>query len=694
MNIQDNAQRSSIDYYKELKTVKKEIEKIYKQLAKDETLPEMIEKIQTDLNKNITYMLTNLSKPKSPYKEFNTKIMKIITILKEVLTDFTVDPNIIKEFHKKEYTFDTGKTIENNVDTIVNTKIEIPDTVVDRGNIKNIIKNILILEYYYTQFEKNITTAENNRKKNTISEKIAEFKKNKNIDTDLKAIDTLSKKLEDITIEIDKEKYINLLNYIQVTIFDIFEYVDKKYKQLKDGPSNEDQKTQNDREEKKRKETNEKNLNIFIDKFKKDIYYNIIINNSSGLDTESQLYENGNEKVELEARKSLLEKLKDQLDKQLKQLKDIIDLLIKTEKQEYGKEITDIQKEFKDYKKEKEYNDNILTIIVNEEGELKNQLDKNSLHKKILTDKVEQDRMKLQRDIDIASGKKGGGRSEIRKLMRGGDRKPNKYYEDKYVQIKKLNESIDALINKIAEIEGKEDADKDPFSKKKGIFGDTDDEYHSIYNSIWKDYKKEMNKIKSKGVTLDSLKQDERLYERIKENNLDPQDVLKITFQDKVIFICIILIIRTFSLVLIELLIEYNIVSTLSRGILVYLILYLLLLITGVLIINYDSYKLRILVNYLNIHINSSNIFFHTLLFCLFIGLILIIINDDDNNLKSIDNIFNYTYVYKYIYEIAEKSNPASHLLLTQKEKLKLQYRMDIITMIIFIFSSLLILIM
>ena len=226
------------------------------------------------------------------------------------------------------------------------------------------------------------------------------------------------------------------------------------------------------------------------------------------------------------------------------------------------------------------------------------------------------------------------------------------------------------------------------------MFGDTDNDYNSIYNNIWKDYKKEMNKIKSKGVTLESLKQDNRLYERVKENNLDPQDVLKITFQDKVIFICIILIIRTFAMVLIELLIEYNIVSTLNRGIFVYSIIYLLLLLTGVLIINYDSYKLRILVNYLNIHINSSNIFFHALLFCLFIGLILIIINDEDNNLKSIDNIFNYTYVYKYIYEIAEKSNPMSNLLLSQKEKLKLQYRMDIITMIIFIFSSLLILIM
>ena len=228
------------------------------------------------------------------------------------------------------------------------------------------------------------------------------------------------------------------------------------------------------------------------------------------------------------------------------------------------------------------------------------------------------------------------------------------------------------------------------------MFGDSGDGIHSIYNNIWKDYKKEMTKIKSKGVSIDSLKQDTRLYERFKMNELDPQDVLKISFQDKVIFICVVLIIRTFAMVLIELLIEYNFVSTLSRGILVYSILYILLLFVSVLIINYDSYKLRILVNYLNVHINSSNIFFHVLLFALFIGLILIIINDSDgnNNLKGIDNIFNYTYIYTYIYEIAEKSNPASDLLLSQKEKVKLQYRMDIITMIIFIFSSLLILIM
>jgi hypothetical protein len=676
MNIQDNAQRSS-DYYKELKTVRKEIDKIYKLLTIDETFPEIINKIQNDLSKTITFILTNLSKPKSSYKELNTKIMKIIYLLIQTLTYFAVNVIIsesIEEYLNKN-PFDSNKSIDENIE-LKNSSFSSSDKPTT-----SIMKIILILRYYHELLEKNIFTKENTDIIRSIEERI-KVEKSKGV-PDEKILEKLNQSLEDKKTEADKGKYIEVLNYIQVTSFEIFEYVDSNYTtKLKE----------KEKEVKSKKSVEQNEANKFVDKFKKDIYYNFIANNSSGIDSESQLFENGNEKVELEARKDLLVKMKEQLDKQLNNLNGIIQFLIDSSKQEYLKEIKDLQKEFKDYVKEKEYSDNILTILVNEEGELKKQLDKNALNKKILTEKAEQDRMKLQRDIDIGTraGPRGGRRNN---KMFGGEQKTGKHYEDKYKSLKDLLTAIDSLIKKIAEIEGKED-DKDPFSKKNGMFGDADNDFNSIYNNIWKDYKKEMNKIKSKGVTLESLKQDNRLYERVKENNLDPQDVLKITFQDKVIFICIILIIRTFAMVLIELLIEYNIVSTLNRGILVYSIIYLLLLLTGVLIINYDSYKLRILVNYLNIHINSSNIFFHALLFCLFIGLILIIINDEDNSLKSIDNIFNYTYVYKYIYEIAEKSNPMSHLLLSQKEKLKLQYRMDIITMIIFIFSSLLILIM
>ena len=676
MNIQDNAQKSS-DYYKELKSVKKEIDKIYKQLTIDESLSDIINNIQNDLSKNITFILTNLSKPKSSYKEFNTKIMKIIYLLIELLTNFTVtdeDKKNVIEKHLDTYKVEpSSKSLEETIKLFKSA-----------NSLHNQIMNIILtLSYYYGLFEGNIITKENTDKINEIRGRIAVNKDATGVIKDIKLEDELKKSLEFTITEVDKEKYINVLNYIQVTSFEIFEYVDSRYTKLKE--------LEKEKVKDAKSKSVEKNeADLFVENFKKEIYYNFIANNSSGLDSESQLFENGNEKVELEARKDLLVKMKEQLDKQLNYLNGIIKFLIDSDKQEYLKEITDIKKEFKDYVKEKEYSDNILTILVNEEGELKKQLDKNAINKKIFTDKAEQDRMKLQRDIDIGARPRGGRRNK----MSGGEQKTSKYYEEKYKALKNLLNAIENLIKKIAEIEGKDDDDKDPFSKKNGMFGDTDNDYNSIYNNIWKDYKKEMNKIKSKGVTLESLKQDNRLYERVKENNLDPQDVLKITFPDKVIFICIILIIRTFAMVLIELLIEYNIVSTLNRGIFVYSIIYLLLLLTGVLIINYDSYKLRILVNYLNIHINSSNIFFHALLFCLFIGLILIIINDEDNNLKSIDNIFNYTYVYKYIYEIAEKSNPMSNLLLSQKEKLKLQYRMDIITMIIFIFSSLLILIM
>jgi len=670
MDIQENAQKKSIsmDYYKELKTVKKEIEKIYKLLSKDESLPDMIENIQKDLNTYISYILTNLTKANSTYKELNPKITKILSLLIELLrncTAYSIDNE--DDVNNAYKLFNYDKTYEENHKILINSINSIQE--VDQ---KEIVKHILICKYYLELFEKNQQSNEYKAKEARLNTELSKA-----------TIPEEKKILEGQKIELEKEKYRNVLNYIQISSFEIFNYVVNKYDTL----------TTPEEDTKETKDVNEKRVKDaedFIIKFKNDIYYRFIeINNTRSNDPETQQFENGNERIELEARKKSLESLREGLDKQLNTLKSIINFLVDSDKQEYSKEITEVNKAFKDYKKEKEYKDNILSLLVNEEAEISKLHDKNKNEAKVIEKRSELQRQEFERDR-LDKLRKGGRR------MHGGEKKLNKYYEDKYKPLKELILVVDKLITQIAKTEGKEDADKDPFSKKNGMFGDSGDGFHSIYNNIWNDYKKEVNKIKSKGVSMESLKQDKRLYERFKMNELDPQDVLKINFQDKVIFICIVLIIRTFAMVLIELLIEYNFVSTLSRGILVYSVLYILLLFVGVLIINYDSYKLRILVNYLNVHINSSNIFFHILLFSLFIGLILIIINDSDgnNNLKSIDNIFNYTYVYKYIYEIAEKSNPTSDLLLSQKEKLKLQYRMDIITMIIFIFSSLLVLIM
>ena len=699
---------NNIDYYKDLKDINKEIAKIYKQLSKDETFTDILENIKTDFIKNnISIIEDNLSKPTlTNYKDFNGKIIKMLEILNKLLTKYTsynkgyeaiinsINENInaAKEKAEKEAKEKAEKDAKEAVEKAekegkavpaqlsvtnfkrlsqeeLNNLIDINPSFKDLKQTKSkdaaIVKNICMFKYYLEIFEKNDPFGKDLDDKikdtnNTIANLIKNGAENRksNDNNDYNLLIREKENLKNYHIS-NKKIYKELCDYIQLATFDIFENLSEAAEAA--ATTNTDK---NEKPQAKEKTDN----SVYVEKFKNDIYYEIInINNAQVNDDYAKLKDNSNEKIDLDLRKKTLAEMKELLDKQLNKLHGVIEYIVSSRKEEYSTEITDIRKTFKDYSKEKEYKDSILTLIVNEETEVNKLLARNSDDKK---------------------------RLEAASKQKGGEKKSNKYYADKYAEIKVLNNKICNLLKKIKEFEGIEDND-DPFEKKSTtMFGDASEGVNSIYKRIWNDYIKDTRKTKSKGITVENLKIDTRLYERFKENDLDPNDILKISFQDKIIFICIILIIRTFAMVLIEFLIEYNIVSTLYRGIVIYSVLYILLLICGILIINYDSYKLRILVNYLNIHINSSNIFFHILLFILFIGLILIIINNNDTNKIDIDNVLNYTYIYKYLYEIAEKSKPMSDLKLSQKEKVKLQYRMDIITMIIFIFSSLLILIM
>jgi hypothetical protein len=705
----NNGSQNGIDYYKELKDIVKELDKVYKKLSKDETLADMIDNIKNEfINKNIALIEKSLLKPN--YKEFNTKIIKILDIIIKLLRNFT--------FYEKKDDTKLNGYITLLKPNPYNTQDELDKDIKDRfkgeetrlatlideekekaSDLLEIKKLICAFEYYKHVFE---SPSSDEKEIRDLTTKIETFKKIKAPSEEEKTENTANNNFLNDLLEKDKQKYKQLFSYIPLVSYNIFDFVDKRFANAANAASP-------DAADKKAKSKGDDQL---IEEFKKDIYFIVIgINNTQSADIDSQISENNDEAIDLKARNEVLKQQKDLLDKQLKNLSNVIQFLIDGSKQEYSTEITDIRKIFKDYTNEKEYKDSISSLVVTEEGEVAKMIAKNEANGKSLKERQKQQTALLEKENNANRGRGnigkpdygGGSRAKAAKAawamkakakrMRGGEKKSNKYYEDKYQKLKELKGSIIKLIDKIKITEGKEDSG-DPFEKKNGAFGDASEGFNSIYNTIWNDYVKETKKVKAKGVSIDSLKQDNRLYERFRMSDLDPQEVLKITFQDKVIFICIILIIRTFAMVLIEFLIEYNIVSTLSRGIFVYSILYILLVVCSVLLINYDSYKLRILVNYLNIHINSSNIFFHILLFILFIGLILIIINDNDDNLKNIDNLLNYTYIYKYIYEAAEKSNETSSLLLSQKEKLKLQYRMDIITMIIFIFSSLLILIM
>ena len=779
------------DYFKELIEIQKEITKIYKQLSKEETFPDILNSIKTDfINNNISIIEDNISDTKlTNYKDFNSKIIKMLNIFIKILENFNekkeifqslikiknfilekIKKNEIKKkelFQQQELITFINTLLENNSDEKINKKRDeleikkgeleikkgeletkegeeeekekideeiknLKEEISDLKNITEDIKkgltninnlddkykkkflNICIFNYYIDIFsnkneivikiDENIKKTEDNIKKNN------ELLKNRpkddeilnNIDIDKKTFTSLHEK--------NKKIYKDLCNFIKLESLQIIKEL-SEYEETLKSPN----------EEKNKKSSNIE-YNNFIDKFKNEIYYETInINNTQVNDVNAKLKDISNERIDLESRKKLLGEMKELLYKQCNKLNNVLNYLRTSNKQEYSKELIAIRKIFPDYTKGNENtkekdnisNISILELIINEETEITKLLAKNIEDKKNIENtknnnrrnEDDEDRYR-DRDRDRGYGRRppgGGGKYKLT----GGEKKSNKYYEDKYKDLLKLNKFIENLIISIKTNEGIEDTE-DPFenenknnNKQLNVVGNS---IASIYKNIWNDYVKETQKNKAKGFTIDTLKQENKLYERFKDGELDPTEILKITFEDKIIFIGIILLIRIFTMVLIEFLIDYNVIGTIYRGIVIYSVIYILLIILSVIIINYDSYKLRIIVNYLNLHINSSNIVLHIIMFCLLIGLILIIVNNNDIDSINIDNLLNYTYIYKYIYEIAEKSkyiyqNPekittTSYLIISEKEKMKLRYRLDIITMLIFIFSALLILVM
>ena len=218
-----------------------------------------------------------------------------------------------------------------------------------------------------------------------------------------------------------------------------------------------------------------------------------------------------------------------------------------------------------------------------------------------------------------------------------------------------------------------------------------------IYEDIWHDYNLAVNKKDNKDEKWKNyllyLTEGEKVHERVIQNNLDPEIVLKLTFRDKAIYIFLMFLIRTINIIALEFLIEYNLIKSLQYTIMLYGFMYLFIISLLVILVNYDSYKLRILFNYLNFHINSSNLILQNVLFIIFIILVYILVKSDDF-LKYFGDIFDFTNIYNNIYKFNESLNEDSDINLTQNEKLKLLYRIDIISMIIFIFSAFLVLIL
>jgi hypothetical protein len=333
----------------------------------------------------------------------------------------------------------------------------------------------------------------------------------------------------------------------------------------------------------------------------------------------------------------------------------------------------------------------------------------------------EQQNKSLEEKKKINNGRFGGTGSTSYK---GGDITP----EEKAEQEKKIKENMaikDAELNKEKEVLKKLLSDNlnklivntgEPYNLYtfikylKDTFGSDDDdningnamnnkynENDTLFEKIWNEYN---DGIKSYSVNnkkqeyLTYINEGEKLKNKILLNELDPEIVLKITFQDKVVFVALMFAIRTILMVIFEFLIEYNLVKSLRYAIIIYAGLYVLLLLLFTAFVNLDSYKLRIVFNYLNMHINTSNLILHIILFIIFSFLVIVIIQTE-NFVNNLGDVFDFTYIYNYIYTFNFDNILSGEFEnnLSKDEKTKLQYRLDIISTLIFIFSGTLILV-
>ena len=187
-------------------------------------------------------------------------------------------------------------------------------------------------------------------------------------------------------------------------------------------------------------------------------------------------------------------------------------------------------------------------------------------------------------------------------------------------------------------------------------------ENNNIFSRIWNKYESDYtnkNKIKEEV--------DDDFYNSVKINDLNPNKVLKISNMDKIIFIILIFLIRQISLLAANYVIENDILSSFYQIILFYITIYLIILLLFILWINLDTYKLRILFNYLNFHINSYGIITHISILIIF-------------------SIILYYYLKITNKDLTQEKSKKYKL--TETEKLEFKYKLQIITLIIFVFTS------
>jgi hypothetical protein len=251
-------------------------------------------------------------------------------------------------------------------------------------------------------------------------------------------------------------------------------------------------------------------------------------------------------------------------------------------------------------------------------------------------------------------------KSKLTKLENGRSVKTDKFNNatTNVSNIKKTATEINTILIKVFEIAKKKS--RNPMQK--AMDGNSLDDKlttESVYNSIWNNY---LDDLKDNSKLLE--KSQDKFYKAFRNKNLDPEDALQLSSDDKILFCIIIFIIRQIALAITEVMIDYGYVNILHNALISYGGFYTLIILIIIIVINFDDYKLRIMFNYFNMHINPSGVIGHIFVVIGLMVLMYFIIYNIDKNVKN------------------------QKAAITEIEKMRLIYKLELITIFIFVLVS------
>jgi hypothetical protein len=167
---------------------------------------------------------------------------------------------------------------------------------------------------------------------------------------------------------------------------------------------------------------------------------------------------------------------------------------------------------------------------------------------------------------------------------------------------------------------------KTRLSPEYGILNDNPTLLDDIYNRYLKSKASDGNLLAA--INLEKM---------LNANNLIPSEVLKITTFDKMIFAFIIILFRLVAVTIVDYMIGKEWILSLANTIIAVGVIYTILFIAFVMIVNFDLWRLRILFNYVNLHVNTSIILTHLAIVWGFFGIILLLIYNINFGISGLD---------------------------------------------------------